>query len=134
MSVCTCCYFSSEHRHYVFLTLTDLYNPCLLLCHGALGGAGCCPLSYCLDLLTGRPGWTPDLTHYQPHPGCSTEPSPWLSWPCCATLPWPELHHPGSRLVSLDPLQLSPDGVGATSLSIPAGQNRCRAAVTRWQW
>ena len=75
-------YFSGKHRYYIFLTPMDLYNPCLLICHGALGGAGCCPVSYCLDLLTGLPGWTPDLTYYQPYPGCSAEPSPSLSWPC----------------------------------------------------
>lgn len=143
-SACTHCYFSDKHRHDIFLTPMDLYNPRLLICHGALGRAGYCSVSYRLDLLTGLPGWTPDLTHHKPCPGHSTEPSPSLSWPCATqvfgTVPWwgalpclCEVHHLGSWLIASDLLQLLPDGVCATLLSMPAEQNGCRAAVTWWQ-
>lgn len=145
-SVCTRCYFSSQHRHYVFLTPTDLYNPCLLLCHGALGGAGCCPLSYCLDLLTGRPGWTPDLTHCQPHPGCSTEPSPWLSWPCCGTLSclssttwdpgsFPRIHSSSALMAWVQRLCLSQQDRTDAELQLLGGngETNCKREGLRWR-
>lgn len=55
--------------------------------------------------------------------------------PCQVALPCLcEVQCLRSLLVSPDPFQLLSDGVGGTSLSIPAEQNGHKASVTWWLW
>lgn len=124
-SVCEDHYFSGKHRHCIYLIPMDLSHPCLFICHGALGRAGYCPVSYCLDVLTELPKQTSDLTHYQPHPGCSTEPSPSLPWPCARA--WEHVLLGGTVLPTSGPPPWIPACCPKSSLTSPW---RCRCSIS----